>query len=72
MPESIEMEDGYYFQMAEEFSENGWKEVAFFTVEDSEIVSATWDSVNIQAGPAKYERSKNGQYGMVENSEPGS
>ncbi len=69
LPEAIEMEDGYYFQMAEEFGGNGWKDLAYFTVEDSKIVAATWDSVNVQAGPTKYVQSKNGEYGMLGNSD---
>ena len=62
-------EDGVYFAQAE-FSENsGWKDVVVFEVEDGEITMVEWNAAHEQNGPPKDTRSRQGDYGMVENSD---
>lgn len=61
-------EDGVYFAEGE-FSENsGWKDVVVFEVEDGAITTVEWNAAHEQNGRPKDIRSRQGDYGMVENS----
>lgn len=63
-------EDGVYFAQADEFSEtSGWKDVVVLEVENGEITMVEWNAAHEQNGRAKEIRSRQGDYGMVENSD---
>lgn len=60
--------DGTYSAEAAEFSEtSGWKDTVSLTVINGHIVSAAWDAIHKDGGTGKDERSREGEYGMVEN-----
>lgn len=61
-------EDGVYFAQAEFSEDSGWKDVVVFEVEDGEITMVEWNAAHEQNGRAKDIRSRQGDYGMVENS----
>jgi major membrane immunogen (membrane-anchored lipoprotein) len=62
-------EDGEYYAEADQFSEQGWKSTVSLTVVSGRIVSAWWDAVPEEGGDTKKVQSKNGDYGMVANSD---
>lgn len=59
-------EDGNYRASAEEFS-NGWKYFVDITVISGYVTSAHWDAIPEEEGTNKAQRSRDGEYGMVEN-----
>lgn len=61
-------EDGVYFAQAEFSEDSGWKDVVVFEVEGGEITSVEWNAAHEQNGRPKDIRSRQGDYGMVENS----
>jgi major membrane immunogen (membrane-anchored lipoprotein) len=61
-------QDGSYTAEADEFGENGWKPRVSVTVIGGRIVAAQWDETN-QEGQSKDQLSKDGEYGMVANSD---
>lgn len=63
----VTLEDGVYFAQADEFSQKtGWKYNVTLEVEGGKVVSADWNGAHVDAGTSKKERSKSGEYGMVE------
>ena len=62
-----EYADGFYFAEENGFNEQtGWKYIVLIEVEDGRITSATWEGASRDGGTTKTERSRNGEYGMVE------
>ena len=59
--------DGSYMASDEEFH-NGWKYFVDLTVTSGYLVSAYWDAVAEDGGSNKVQRSMDGEYGMVANS----
>ena len=59
-------EDGAYHAELDEFS-HGWKDYVDLTVIGGYIVAAHWDAYPEEGEMHKYEYSKEGKYGMVEN-----
>lgn len=59
-------EDGAYHAELDEFS-HGWKDYVDLTVIGGYIVAAHWDAYPEEGDMHKYEYSKEGKYGMVEN-----
>ena len=67
---ATDYEDGVYFAQANEFSESsGWKDVVVLEVEDGEITMVDWNAAHEQNGRPKEIRSRQGDYGMVANSD---
>lgn len=62
-------EDGIYFAQGEFSDRTGWKDVVVLEVSDGEIVRARWDAAHRQNGIPKFERSQQGEYGMMEGSD---
>src|SRR6056297_1085562 len=58
--------DGSYHAELDEFS-HGWKDYVDLTVIGGYIVAAHWNAYPEEGGMHKYEFSKEGKYGMVEN-----
>jgi len=58
--------DGYYHAEYDEFS-HGWRDYVDLTVVGGYIVAARWDAYPEEGDMHKYEYSKEGMYGMVEN-----
>lgn len=64
-----EFADGVYFAQEAEFSErSGWKYMVTLVVEGGRIVDAEWNGAHAESGTDKLTRSRDGEYGMVENS----
>jgi major membrane immunogen (membrane-anchored lipoprotein) len=63
---SVSYKDGFYRATADEFG-NGWRYFVEATVADGKIVSVTFDADPEEGTRTKYEVSKAGEYGMVEN-----
>ena len=61
-------EDDVYFAQAGFSEDSGWKDVVVFEVEDGEITTVEWNAAHEQNGRPKDIRSRQGDYGMVENS----
>ncbi len=61
--------DGRYHAEADTFSESGWKSTVDLTVVSGYIVAANWNALPEEGGDDKKTQSKNGEYGMVENSD---
>lgn len=61
--------DGHYHAEADEFSESGWKSTVDITVISGYIAAVNWNALPKEGGDDKKTRSKNGEYGMVENSD---
>ena len=59
-------EDGYYHAEYDEFN-HGWKDYVDLTVIAGYIVTAHWNAYPEEGEMHKYEYSKEGNYGMVEN-----
>ncbi len=69
-PEGYGMwQDGTYHAEADGFSEQGWKDQVDITVVSGRIVAAWWDPIAEDGGTNKKQRSMDGEYGMVENSD---
>lgn len=62
--QSGNLQDGFYFAQADEFS-NGWKYVVMFDVRNGRITNVDWDGANERSGPSKDVVSERGDYGMV-------
>ncbi len=62
--------DGAYHAEDAEFDKSGWKYFVDITVLGGNIVSVSWDEVNINGGDMKKTRSRNGKYVMVEGGTP--
>lgn len=58
--------DGYYHAELDEFS-HGWKDYVDLTVIGGHIVAAHWNAYPEEGEMHKYQYSKEGNYGMVEN-----
>jgi major membrane immunogen (membrane-anchored lipoprotein) len=63
------LEDGIYFAEGEFSEQSGWKNVVILEVDGGEIAEVTWTGAHEQNGVPKYERSQQGEYGMMENSD---
>lgn len=61
-------EDGAYHAEADEFS-NGWRSFVDLTVVSGYIVSAEWNAYPEEGEKLKKQTSKDGEYGMVANSD---
>ncbi len=59
--------DGTYSASDEEYH-NGWKYFVDLTVTSGYVVSAHWDAFAEDGGTSKVQRSRDGEYGMVANS----
>lgn len=57
--------DGIYFAVEDSFSSSGWKYAVTVVVENSTIVEADWNGVNVSAGATKKDVDKAGKYNMV-------
>lgn len=64
-PSGLGVADGTYKAEADAF-QNGWKDVVEVTVQGGKITAVTWDAVNEQGGPNKYQLSVDGGYKMKE------
>ena len=61
-------QDGTYYAEADSFSDSGWKDAVSLTVVSGNIVAANWDPIAEDGGTNKKQRSMDGEYGMVANS----
>lgn len=61
-------EDGHYYAEADSFSDSGWKDAVGVTVVSGYIVAVNWDPIAEDGGTNKKQRSMDGEYGMVANS----
>jgi major membrane immunogen (membrane-anchored lipoprotein) len=61
-------QDGVYTAEADQFSDNGWKNMVRLVVENGYIVEAHFDAIPEEGDKMKYLQSVQGEYGMVANS----
>ena len=60
------LRDGVYFAQEDVFADSGWKYNVTLVVKNGKIKDVSWNGSSIDAGTAKDDRSRDGQYHMVE------